>query len=107
MAVERVLLAVEQIPAGRVAAYSDVGRLAGVGPRQVGAIMREHGSEVPWWRVVNVAGELPAALVERAAPFWADEGIPLREDGRGCRIRMCRVDVRRFADAYHRRLMPE
>ena len=34
-AVDRVLLAVEQIPRGRVAAYGDVGRIAGTGPRHV------------------------------------------------------------------------
>ncbi|QLQ15109.1 MAG: MGMT family protein [Micropruina sp.] len=54
--VERVLLATECIPPGRVASYGDLARLVGTGPRQVGAILARFGSSVPWWRVTNASG---------------------------------------------------
>ena len=96
--VERVLLATSLVPAGRVASYGDLGRLAGVGPRQVGAIMREHGSEVAWWRVVNASGELPGHLMERAVEHWDAEGI-VHADGR-VRMRASRVDPDALAASY-------
>ncbi len=101
----RVLLAVEEIPAGCVAAYSDVGRVVGLAPRVVGAIMARHGHDLPWWRVVNVAGALPAPLLPDALAHWRAEGTPVRADGSGCRIRQCRVDVDALADAYQRRFL--
>lgn len=88
-AVERVLLAASLVPCGRVATYGDLGRAAGVGPRQVGAIMREHGSEVAWWRVVSASGELPSHLIAQAQALWDAEGI-VHDDGR-VRVRTCRV----------------
>lgn len=91
-AVDRVLLAAEQVPAGRVASYSLIGAAAGVGPRQVGAIMRTHGSFVPWWRITNAAGELPPPLLARALPHWEAEGIALAANGRGCRYAAFAVD---------------
>ncbi len=97
-AVERVLLAASLIPPGRVASYGDLGRLAGVGPRQVGAIMREHGSSVPWWRVISASGEF--AMLERARAHWAAEGIAVRPDGRGCRMRDHRADLGELAVDY-------
>ncbi len=97
-AVERVLLAAELIPAGRVASYGDLARLAGVGPRQVGAIMARHGAQVPWWRVVNASGRLPAHLIARATQQWDAEGIDHR-DGR-VRMSVARADRAVLADAY-------
>ena len=85
-AVQRVLTAVDDVPAGRVASYGDIGRVAGVGPRQVGAILRDRGHEVAWWRVVSAAGELPPHLRAEATVHWDAEGIG-HADGR--------VDVRR------------
>lgn len=80
-AVHRVLLAVDAVPPGRVATYGDIGRAAGVSPRQVGAIMREHGHEAAWWRIVNAAGDLPPHLHAEAATHWDAEGIA-HADGR-------------------------
>ncbi len=88
-AVQRVLLAVDEVPAGRAATYGDIGRIAGVGPRQVGAIMRERGHEVAWWRIVSAAGGLPDHLLDRAVPLWDAEGLP-HADGRLVLTR-CRV----------------
>lgn len=97
-AVARVLAVVALIPAGRVASYGDVGAIAGVGPRQVGAIMREHGSAVPWWRVVGHDGVLQP--LAKARPRWAAEGIEVRPDGKGCRMRDFRADVGELAAEY-------
>ena len=60
--VERVLRAVEQVPAGRVVSYGDLGALVGVGPRHVGRVMSQWGGNVAWWRVTNRSGDLPPEL---------------------------------------------
>lgn len=103
--VERVLLAVEQIPPGRVAAYGDLAGLVQTGPRQVGAVMSRHGGQVTWWRVVNASGELPAHLLDDARQHWLAEGIELSANGRGCRIARHRCDLAVLADAYDAALM--
>lgn len=91
LTVERVLRVVEAIPAGRVAAYGEVGAIVGVGPRLVGRILREWGSSVPWWRVTNASGDHP--LLARALPHWQAEGITVKPNGRGCRIRDFGADL--------------
>lgn len=96
--VERVLLAADLIPAGQVATYGDLARLAGVGPRQVGAIMAREGGQVAWWRVVNASGRLPDHLLARAQAHWDAEGIPHR-DGRIALMR-ARVDQAALAASY-------
>ena len=58
--VEAVLTVVESIPPGQVATYGDIATYVGQGgPRQVGAVMREYGGGVPWWRVIRASG-IPA-----------------------------------------------
>jgi methylated-DNA-protein-cysteine methyltransferase-like protein len=99
---ERVLIVVELIPPGRVASYGDVGRLAGTSPRHVGNIMRDHGQGVPWWRVTNADGELPAHLDQAAREHWAEEGISPKPIGRGCLIQDCRADLADLEHAFHR-----
>lgn len=84
--VERVLRVVELVPAGSVVSYGDVAAAVGTGPRQVGRIMAQWGSEVPWWRVTNAAGQLPEALLLQARRRWQAEGVALLPSGRGCRI---------------------
>lgn len=55
--VEAVLTVVESIPPGKVATYGDIAEYVGQGgPRQVGAVMREYGGGVPWWRVIRASG---------------------------------------------------
>ncbi|MFN8096951.1 MAG: MGMT family protein [Dermatophilaceae bacterium] len=102
VAVERVLRAVEAIPRGRVAAYGDIGGIVGTGPRQVGWVMRHYGGNVPWWRVTNAYGDLPAPLREEARVRWAEEGILVKPSGPGCRITDHRADLGRLAAAYDR-----
>lgn len=96
--VERVRLAVSLVPEGRVASYGDIGALAGVGPRQVGAIMREASEGLVWWRIVSHDGVL--VPLASARPHWDAEGIVVRPDGRGCRMRAYRADLAELAAEY-------
>ena len=100
--VERVLRAVEQVPPGRVVSYGDLAGLVGIGPRQVGSLMRHWGSNVAWWRVTNHAGDFPADLLARARPHWEREGIEVKPNGLGCRIAAYRVDLEQLARDYAR-----
>ena len=101
--VERVLTCIEQVPRGRVISYGDIGHIVELGPRQVGAVLREHGSFVTWWRVTNSTGELPAHLHDEAFQLWAEEGIGKSANGRGCRIREFRADLDEVRASYDRR----
>lgn len=74
--VERVLRIVELVPTGRVVNYGTVGLVAACSPRYVGRVMKEFGSNVTWWKVVNAAGALPEALLPTAREHWDDEGTP-------------------------------
>lgn len=98
--VEKVLRAVECIPAGRATTYGQVGRMVGTGARQVGQIMAQYGGPVPWWRVVNARGELPARLTSAAQEAWNEEGFALVREGRALNLKVHAVDVERWADAY-------
>ncbi|QIM22101.1 cysteine methyltransferase [Phycicoccus sp. HDW14] len=102
LVVERVLRAVEQVPRGRVVSYGDVAALVGIGPRQVGSIMKAYGGNVTWWRVTNSYGDLPQGLLDRAREAWAEEGILVKKNGLGCRIVDYRADLGAMAAAYER-----
>lgn len=102
LVVERVLRAVEQVPRGRLVAYGDIAALVGTGPRQVGSIMRHWGSTVPWWRVTNASGELPAHLRDEARELWAQEGILPGRRGRGAELARYRADPGALAEAFER-----
>jgi alkylated DNA nucleotide flippase Atl1 len=95
--VERVLVAVEQVPRGRVVSYGDLAELLGIGPRLVGRVMSLYGANVTWWRVTNASGDLPAHLADEARAHWADEGITWKPNGVGCRITQHRADLARLA----------
>lgn len=90
--VDRVLLAVEQIPPGRVAAYGDLARLTGTSPRRVGTIMRLYSHDVPYWRVVGSSGAPGGGLLDHFRPHWTAEGITVKPNGLGCRIADYRAD---------------
>lgn len=98
--VERVLRAVELVPAGRVVTYGDIADLVGIGPRLVGRVMGTWGSGVPWWRVVNAAGDLPDFHLARAHEEWVLEGIAIKPSGKGCRIGRHRADLPALAAAW-------
>lgn len=94
-AYERVYNCVRQIPAGRVATYGQIGRLAGgFSGRMVGFALaalrsRPDGDSVPWQRVVNATGRISthgigggqqrALLEEEGVTFSADGSVKLDE----------------------------
>lgn len=98
--VDRVLLAVEQVPTGRVASYGDIARLVGTGPRQVGGVLSRYGADVTWWRVTAHDGTMAAGIIDRAREHWAAEGIPVTAGRTGCRIGVCRADQVALRRAY-------
>jgi methylated-DNA-protein-cysteine methyltransferase-like protein len=60
---ERIWSVVRKIPAGRVATYGQVARIAGLGgaARLVGYALHalpEKGHKVPWQRVINAQGRI-------------------------------------------------
>ena len=97
---EKVLLAVERIPPGRVASYGDIAGIVGIGPRHVGNVLRTYGAGVPWWRVVSRDGDFGGDLLERARPHWKAENIAVKPNGLGCRIASYRADLDLLASAY-------
>ncbi|MGI8457478.1 MAG: MGMT family protein [Propionibacteriaceae bacterium] len=83
--VEAVLQAVEAVPAGRVTTYGDVADLVGTqlgrgGPRQVGAVLAQHGATVCWWRVVRADGRPARGHQSQALRHLVAEGAPVRAD---------------------------
>lgn len=95
---ELVLRAVELVPAGEVASYGDIAAIVGTGPRQVGTVMARDGAGVPWWRITNASGQLPAHLLDEAREHWQHEGIETTPSG--CRITRHRTDMTRLAELF-------
>lgn len=100
LVVERVLRCVELVPPGRVASYGAIGAICGVGPRQVGAILRHWGGDVPWWRITGHAGDVHGDLLRRARPHWDAEGIRVKPNGGGCRYADHAADLDALAAAW-------
>lgn len=76
-----VLDLVDRIPKGKVMTYGDVAEYLGTGTgRTVGTVMSKHGSEVPWWRVVQASGRPAEPHVQEALATLAREGCPVRGD---------------------------
>ena len=102
LTIERVLCAVECVPAGRVVSYGDIAELVGTSARRVGAVMASAG---PGGAVVaggQRSGRLPGHLVAEASRRWADEGTPA-VDGR-CVMSQARADLPRLAADHEARL---
>lgn len=95
---QRFYEVVRRIPAGRVATYGQVARLAGYPgyARQVGyALFRLQGQEtdIPWQRVINAQGRISYSPFRMGQDdlqkvLLAAEGIPFDSDNR--------VDLQRF-----------
>lgn len=93
---EPVYRVVRRIPAGRVATYGQVARVAGMprAARQVGYALHALGAEslVPWHRVVNAQGRIsvrePSESVLLQRSRLAAEGISFEPGGR--------IDLARF-----------
>jgi methylated-DNA-protein-cysteine methyltransferase related protein len=79
---------------GEVTTYGDVAEMAGY-PRHsrlVGRILQTTDVEVPWWRVVNIAGRLVPGAEREQAALLAEEDVIVR----GGRVR--RAPHGRFGD---------
>lgn len=64
------------VPAGRVATYGDIAFLAGLGSaRQVGWILREDGSDLPWHRILRADGTPAAHLRAEQLALLRAEGV--------------------------------
>ncbi|WP_101650873.1 MGMT family protein [Brevibacterium ihuae] len=96
--IELVLRAAECVPPGRVTSYGAIARVTGTSARLVGRVMAVHGAFVPWWRVTNVRGALPAGITRRAEAHWDAEEIP-HAAGRA-RIAEAGVDEHRLRAAW-------
>lgn len=98
--VEKVLRAVESIPAGEAASYGQIATIVGTVPRVVGAIMARYGTFVPWWRVVNVQGKLPPDLAQQARSHWEEEDFTVLADDSGVDLRRDGTDLDELAARY-------
>jgi len=84
---ERILKMIRSIPKGKVASYSQVAAAAGYPllHRLVAKLLRQHGSRLPWQRVLGAGGVIrlqrEAALEQR-----------LRLEMEGVRFKGARVD---------------
>lgn len=88
---EAVLDLADRVPPGRATTYGVIAevlreRLGRGGPRMVGQAMARSGGAVPWWRVVNAAGEPPAAYRADAVARLRAEGCPLTTPGPDARV---------------------
>jgi alkylated DNA nucleotide flippase Atl1 len=73
-----VLDIVDRIPPGRVMTYGDVAEMHGRGTgRTVGAVLSDHGREVPWQRVVQASGRPAEPYLQKALALLAAEGCPI------------------------------
>ncbi len=86
---ERVYACVRRIPKGRIINYGSVAALAGEprAARGVGYALSHlpHGTDVPWWRVVNRRGAISTSrasgLAQRQRALLEREGIVFNELG--------------------------
>jgi len=69
------------IPRGSVAAYGEIGRALGIGPRQAGRAVALLDEDAPWWRVIYADGTPATCHEGRARALLEAEGVPFR-DGR-------------------------
>lgn len=69
---------VMSIPAGRVLAYGEIGRIIGIGPRQAGRAVAMLDDGVPWWRVVHADGAPATCHGGAARGLLEAEGVSFR-----------------------------
>lgn len=89
---EKVINAILEIPAGRVASYGQIAAIAGNqrGARQVGRILHSMSAkyDLPWQRVVNAQGYIVLFKADRQRELLEKEGVEV--DSRG------RIDMEKF-----------
>lgn len=75
-----VLEMVGGLAEGEIVTYGEVAAEVGKpgAARAVGSVMRRHGSEVPWWRVVAANGRLVPGSEERHRQKLVAEGVVVR-----------------------------
>ncbi|MGI8880807.1 MAG: MGMT family protein [Jatrophihabitans sp.] len=73
-----VRVMVVTIPAGCVAAYGEIGRAVGIGPRQAGRAVAALDDDVPWWRVVYADGTPATCHEGEGRALLEAEGVPFR-----------------------------
>lgn len=75
-----VLVVVAQIEPGDIMTYGEVAAEMGQpgAARAVGSVLRRHGGEVPWWRVVAASGRLVPGSERRHARHLAADGITVK-----------------------------
>jgi len=95
---DRAIKQIISIPPGRVASYGFIAALAG-SPRaalQVGRILRNCSSDLPWWRVINKDGLISIVNIQLPPELQADllkqEGIIVTKKGP-----MFQVDLHRYS----------
>jgi len=91
---QAILRRVAEIPAGKVATYTQIAWLAGLPGRArlVGRVLGEpHGLDVPWHRVINAQGKL--SLPINSEPYL-EQRRRLREEG--VLFKGERIDLRRY-----------
>ena len=84
---------VRRIPRGSVLSYGDIGRIVGIGPRQVGAAIRNCPPGLPWHRVVGAGGRIvtPGETAWLQRDLLMAEGVQFR--GRGFSYRRYKAKV--------------
>ena len=71
----------DRIPPGTVMSYGDIAAYLGDGgPRQVGAVMREWGHEVPWHRVLRSDGRPAVHKADEQLDLLRGDGVPINGD---------------------------
>lgn len=93
---QHIWLVVAHIPAGTVATYGDVARLAGLGcaARRVGVALRQLPPEtsIPWHRVVNAQGRI---ALPSASQAHHQQKLQLEAEG-SLRHKVNRIDMARY-----------
>ncbi len=107
---QQVYTVVRLVPPGRIVAYGDIAGMFGINPRQVGRLLATYTDhdvpDLPWWRITDASGDLPAHLLDEARARWAAEGLLPKQNGKGLAIRRHRADLADLADAAEAALGP-
>jgi methylated-DNA-protein-cysteine methyltransferase-like protein len=84
---------VRRIPRGSVLSYGDVGKIVGIGPRQVGAAIRSCPPGIPWHRVVGAGGKIvtPGETAWIQRDLLIAEGVRFRGSGFSYRLYKARL----------------
>jgi len=81
---EAVAKVLDTVGPGEVVTYGEVAAEAGFpgAARAVGRFLAEHGSDHPWWRVVNVSGRLVPGHEATHARRLRAEGVDVVDERR-------------------------